>query len=68
MTGLSLVSSLLWYGILVFAGYTLGEHWDRVGTYLASYSEVMTGLVLVALAVWLLRAYWKKRRARTPDA
>jgi membrane protein DedA with SNARE-associated domain len=64
---LSFLSSVIWYGILVFAGYTLGEHWERVGSYLASYSEVVTGLVILGVALWFIRYVIKKRSAQHPD-
>jgi len=66
-TFLSFVSSLCWYGMLVYAGYSLGDHWEAVGGYLKSYGEVMTGIVcLVGLVVLgrYLFARWKASRPR----
>lgn len=57
---LSLVSSLFWYGILVYTGYSLGEHWETVASYLKSYSEVMTGIMLLAGIVLAIRYYLRK--------
>jgi membrane protein DedA with SNARE-associated domain len=52
---LSAVSSLLWYGILIYAGYSLGIHWNHFTKYLESYSEVVTGAIIVALVIWFFR-------------
>ncbi|MBI1807538.1 MAG: DedA family protein [Ignavibacteria bacterium] len=57
---LSCVSSLFWYGILVYTGYSLGEHWEAVASYLKSYSEVMTGIILLAGLILLVRYYLRK--------
>ncbi len=60
----SLISSLLWNGLLLFAGYLIHENWQLIGEYLSIYSR--TTMVLIALAVglvWFLRKRRKKRRA-----
>lgn len=53
---LSLVGSILWYSILLYAGYSLGHHWEKVGFYLKTYSEVVTAVVVVVLIVVLARS------------
>ena len=59
----ALISSLFWYGILVYTGYSLGEHWETVASYLKSYSEVMTGIILL-IGIFLLVRYYLKRNSR----
>ena len=61
-TLLSFVSSSLWYGILIYAGYSLGQHWERIGWYLKTYSIAITVLVTVIAAVALFRYMFKKKR------
>lgn len=60
-TILSFVSSLAWYTILVFSGYSLGRHWQKVGGYIETYSMifsiVVTAIIIVALGLYL----WKRR-------
>ncbi len=63
---LSLVSSVLWYGILIYAGYSLGEHWEKVGFFLKTYSEVMTVIVVIVLAVLIVR-FMKTRGGGSND-
>ena len=70
----STVSSLLWTGVLVGAGYAVGSEWDRVLGGLRLYGKAVTlGLALLALAVaarWALRrrgAGRRKETAKTPE-
>ncbi len=58
----SFVSSLLWNGVLLFAGYLIHENWQLIGHYLSIYSRsIMILLILVVGAVWLFR---RKRRSK----
>ena len=63
-TLLSAISALLWNIILVGAGYYLGHHWERIGFYLSTYSQIVTGIVVVALLVWLVRFFYKRTNGR----
>jgi membrane protein DedA with SNARE-associated domain len=54
-TLLCLLSALAWNAILVGAGYALGQNWERIGFYLTTYSQVITGAVVVVLLVLLGR-------------
>jgi membrane protein DedA with SNARE-associated domain len=62
-TILSAVSALCWYSILVYAGVKLGENWRQIGDVLATYSAVVTTIILATLLTWLLFKYviFKKR-------
>ena len=60
-TLLSFVSSMVWYAILVFAGYTLGHNWLKVSDYLKSYSIIVT-IFFILVIIGLLIRYYKKRR------
>jgi len=63
-TVLSCVSSLLWYGILVFAGYKVGEHWELVGEYLKAYDQVVTILTVVIIGALVTRYFYKKNKSK----
>jgi membrane protein DedA with SNARE-associated domain len=58
--GLSFVSALVWNSVLVSAGFALGRNWERVGFYLSTYSQVVTGLVVIVVIVLVVR-YFKTR-------
>jgi membrane protein DedA with SNARE-associated domain len=63
-TALSFVSSLLWNGLLVYAGYALGRHWEEIGLYLAMYSEIVTGIIILLGAIFLIRYFLKRRSGK----
>lgn len=61
-TALSFVSSLLWNGILVYAGYSLGRHWEEIGSYLTAYSEIVTGIIILLVLIFFVRYMIKRRK------
>lgn len=61
-SALSFVSSLAWNGILVYAGYSLGSHWEDIGGYLETYSLVITAVILLAVTLLLVRYLLKRKR------
>lgn len=60
---LSFVSSLVWNSILVGAGSALGRNWSSIGSYLATYSKLVTGLLVAAILVWVAWSLLRKRSA-----
>lgn len=58
-TLLCFVSSILWNGILVYAGLLLGKNWSLIGLYLATYSQFATAtlitIAIVSIVVWFYR-------------
>jgi len=52
-TILSFVSALIWNFLLLFAGKELGQNWQAIGWYLASYSRGIT-IVLTLIAFFLI--------------
>lgn len=60
---LSFCSSLLWNGILVSAGFALGSNWERVGFYLSTYSQIVTGIVVLVILILVIR-YFSTRNGR----
>ncbi|NUN70622.1 MAG: DedA family protein [Bacteroidetes bacterium] len=57
---LCFISAMLWNGILLYAGTLLGKNWEEIGSYLTTYSQVVTGLIVIALLV--AAYYWYKRK------
>ena len=62
---LSFVSYSMWYAILVYAGYSLGAHWERIGYYLKTYSIAITILIVIGISVASIRYYIQKNKNRT---
>lgn len=46
----SLISSLLWNGILIGAGWLIHENWQLIGEYLSNYGKFILGLIIVYVA------------------
>ncbi|MFD8014759.1 DedA family protein [Streptomyces sp. NPDC058955] len=51
---LTTVGSLVWNGVLVLAGYALGDRWELVESYVGVASKAVVVLVLAAAATWLV--------------
>ena len=63
-TLLCLLSALAWNAILIGGGYALGNNWERIGSYLSTYSEVVTGVVVLAVIAYLARYFIKKANSK----
>ncbi|MFF0552435.1 DedA family protein [Streptomyces sp. NPDC004311] len=50
---LTTLGSLIWNGVLVMAGYWLGDRWELVEGYVGVLSKVVLALVAVALVAYL---------------
>ncbi|MBR9978107.1 MAG: DedA family protein [Bacteroidetes bacterium] len=60
-TLLSALSALVWNSILLYLGFVVGDNWRVIGEYLDAYSIIVTILVLLALAVWGIVTWWRKK-------
>ena len=56
------LSALIWNAFLITGGYYLGNNWREIGGYLGTYSEAVTGLIVV-LALILTARYLYRRKA-----
>ncbi|MCK5076865.1 MAG: DedA family protein [Calditrichia bacterium] len=54
----SLISAAIWNGMLILAGYKLGENWEKIDVYLKNYSLVIIFLIVIFIIVW----YFVKRK------
>ena len=59
-TTLSFFSALLWNGILLTAGLYLGKHWERIGYYLSTYSQIVTGVLILVAIIFIVRYFYNK--------
>jgi membrane protein DedA with SNARE-associated domain len=55
-------SALIWNAILLSGGYVLGNNWERIGFYISTYSQVVTGLVILVVIVLLARYFTRSSR------
>ncbi len=58
VTILAFISSVIWYILLLWAGYLLGENWQQVGSLLTAYTIPLT-IIIVLIISYLL---WRKKR------
>jgi membrane protein DedA with SNARE-associated domain len=58
-TALCFLSALVWNAILVTGGFYLGKNWERIGFYLSTYSQVVTGILIVVALFWLGKIYFR---------
>lgn len=58
---LSFLSACAWNSILLGGGYYLGNNWERIGFYLRTYSEIVTGLIVIVAVVLVARYFYRKK-------
>ena len=58
------ISALGWNAILLTGGYCLGNNWQQIGLYLSTYSEAVTGVLVVVALVFLGRYIGRKNRRK----
>ncbi|MFQ3598145.1 MAG: DedA family protein [Chloroherpetonaceae bacterium] len=58
----ALVSAILWNILLVYGGYLLGANWEKLGDYISTYGTILTVVVLIIVAVFIVRAILKRRQ------
>ena len=51
----SAIGSALWSAALAYAGYALGENYDRVEQYVGPASKVILGLLVVGAVAWFVK-------------
>ncbi|MHA0035687.1 DedA family protein [Deinococcus sp. PESE-13] len=51
----SAIGSALWSAALAYAGYALGENYDRVEQYVGPASKIILGLLVVGAVFWFVR-------------
>lgn len=63
----STISSFVWCALLVYLGFWLGDRWELVGEWLATYSKVIFGVLAVVAAIWAYRKFGKSN-PKTQDS
>jgi len=61
---LTALGSLVWSGLLAYVGMKLGERWADILTYLGRYEQLIQGVLVVLVIVWLARLLLRRRAAR----
>ncbi len=58
------LSALIWNALLITGGYYLGNNWREIGRYLGTYSEAVTGCIVV-VAIFFVARYFYLRKGGT---
>ena len=54
---LSIISSLLWNGTLIWLGSTIGENWEQIGVYLKRYNTAVSIVIVAIVGAFLIHRY-----------
>ncbi|MBL8032213.1 MAG: DedA family protein [Leptospiraceae bacterium] len=60
------LATLLWNSLLIYGGYVLGENWRKVIEYMQVYNTIIIGLMVTAIAGYILYRRYKKKQAGQP--
>ncbi len=58
---LSLVSALAWNSLLIYAGYLLGHNWKDILYYLPTYSQIITGVLVIVVLILSVAFFARKK-------
>jgi membrane protein DedA with SNARE-associated domain len=58
----STLGTLLWVGLLTYAGYLLGENYELVDEYLGPVSKIVLVGLIVAFVVWVVKRNVRRRK------
>lgn len=54
------VSAAAWNAILLIVGLNVGSRWREVDGYLSAYGWIVSGLLVVAIVIWIIRKRTKR--------
>lgn len=63
----SLISSCLWNGILIGAGWVIRKNWQIIVHYLSIYSQTITVIIIAAILIRLSWIFWQRKRQKKVD-
>lgn len=58
---LSVLSALIWNGLLIYGGYLLGENWQSISGIISEYNKIVLALTVLAAALFLYRRWRRKK-------
>jgi membrane protein DedA with SNARE-associated domain len=63
---LSFLSALVWNGILLYAGMTMGHNWRAISIFLEAYGKTATAIIILVLLILAAR-YIYRRQTKSLD-
>ena len=64
---LSLLSALIWNGLLIFAGMLVGTHWEIISNIVSRYNQVLIVLTVLFIVYFIYSKYKKKKSSDRTD-
>jgi membrane protein DedA with SNARE-associated domain len=65
---LSLVSALIWNGLLLFAGMLVGKNWSIISDIIAQYNMVLIAITVFIIGYFIYRKYYKKKSEQESES
>lgn len=59
---LSLLSAVIWNGLLISAGAFIGDHWENIVKYLKLYNQIIIGILIIFIIGYLVYFLIFKKR------
>ena len=61
---LAFVSSLAWYTLLIYGGYSVGANWESILPIMAIYGRVIMGILMAIACVLVVRWWFRTRKPK----
>jgi membrane protein DedA with SNARE-associated domain len=63
-TVLCFLSALAWNTILVSMGKLLGQNWEKIGVYLATYTQTVTAILIIVVLVLVAKYIYGRKKKK----
>jgi len=61
---LAFLSSVAWYTLLIYAGYSVGANWEAILPIMAIYGRVIMGILMMIVGVLVVRWWYRTRKPK----
>ena len=61
---LAFLSSVAWYSLLIYAGYSVGANWESILPIMARYGRVIMGIMVAIVGVFVARWWFRTRNQK----
>ena len=58
----STISAALWTCLIAWGGYLVGDNWEVVGEYLATYGKIMLWIVVIGVSGYVGWRFFRRRQ------
>jgi len=61
------LSAVIWNGLLIYGGYLLGANWENIKEIISSYNKVVLCITIVAIGIFILIRFLRKRKTENKE-